>query len=155
MNELSNSFKRYLLVNYTKAKLAKYKKELFNTLPWIQSKSLYNTISIHINTLLQTLFTGQYEQSLSENKFIVDSILKYTLERSENLIKANRKTKDIKFYMQLNSYIVYDEITKGFEIKRSKQLIKYNIEKQLSKIQEKIDSKINMEEILDSVIVKN
>ncbi len=155
MNELSNSFKRYLLVNYTKAKLAKYKKELFNTLPWIQSKSLYNTISIHINTLLQTLFTGQYEQSLSENKFIVDSILKYTLERSENLIKANRKTKDIKFYMQLNSYIVYDEITKGFETKRSKQLIKYNIEKQLSKIQEKIDSKINMEEILDSVIVKN
>ncbi len=154
MNKLTNSFKRYLLTKYTENKLRNCKKELYKNLSWIQGKSLFNTINSHIKVLLNCLFSGMQEQSLRENKFIVDSIFKYTLERSENLIKSNHKTKDIKSYMQLNSYIVYDEITKGLEARNSRQIIRFNIEKQLHGIQEKINSKVTMQEILENVIAQ-
>ena len=154
MNKLTNSFKRYLLTKYTENKLRNCKKELYKNLSWIQGKSLFNTINSHIKVLLNCLFSGMQEESLRENKFIVDSIFKYTLERSENLIKSNHKTKDIKSYMQLNSYIVYDEITKGLEARNSRQIIRFNIEKQLHGIQEKINSKVTMQEILENVIAQ-
>ena len=54
--------------------------------------------------------------------------------------------------MQLNSYVVYDEIQKGISANISKRAIKFNIEKQLSDIQERMDSKINIEEILQEKI---
>ncbi len=152
MNEITNNFKRYILVQYTQNRLKHYKKELFKTLPWIQSKSLFNTINSHINVLLNALFQSKQEQSLRENKYIVDSIFKYTLGRSENLLKSNHKAKNIKSYMQLHSYIIYDEITKGLQAGKSRQLIQFNIEKQLHGIQEKINSNVNMDEILESVI---
>ena len=153
MNTLKDSFKRYLLIKYTQSKLIKCKKELSKNLPWIQGKSLFNTINTHLYVLLDTLFNNSNKQCLRQNKFIVDSIFKYTLERSENLLKSNKKTKDIKSYMQLNSYIVYDEIKKGIEEHKNQKTIKYNIEKQLSEIQERMDSKENTtDEILQSVI---
>ena len=154
MNKITNSFKRYLLTKYTENKLKNCQKKLYKNLSWIQGKSLFNTINSHIKVLLNCLFSGMQEQSLRENKFIVDSIFKYTLERSENLIKSNHKTKDIKSYMQLNSYIVYDEITKGLEAGNSRQIIRFNIEKQLHGIQEKINSKVTMQEILENVITQ-
>lgn len=153
MNTLKDSFKRYLLIKYTQSKLIKCKKELSKNLPWIQGKSLFNTINTHMYVLLDTLFNNSNKQCLRQNKFIVDSIFKYTLERSEDLLKSNKKPKDIKSYMQLNSYIVYDEIKKGIEEHKNQKTIKFNIEKQLSEIQEKMDSKENtIDEILQSVI---
>ena len=141
MNTLKDSFKRYLLIKYTQSKLIKCKKELSKNLPWIQGKSLFNTINTHMYVLLDTLFNNPNKQCLRQNKFIVDSIFKYTLERSENLLKSNKKTKDI------------NEIKKGIEEHKNQKTIKFNIEKQLSEIQERMDSKENTtDEILQSVI---
>ena len=101
---------------------------------------------------MNTLINESERQSLRQNKFIVDSILKYTLGKSENLLKTNKKAKDIKSYMQLNSYIVYEEIRKGVESNKNRRAIKFNIEKQLSDIQERIDSKVSIEDILQERI---
>jgi len=152
MNELKENFKKYLLIKYAKARLNESNNHLSKSIPWIQRKSLSNTIETHCRVLLNTLINDSGKQSLRRNKFIIDSILKYTLGRSENLLKSNRKAKDIKSYMQLNSYIVYDEIIKGLASNKNKKAIRFNIEKQLSEIQEKIDSKVSLDEILEERI---
>lgn len=152
MNELKENIKKFLLIKYAQSKLEQSNHKLSKSIPWIQRKSLSNTIQAHCKVLLNTLINDSEKQSLRQNKFIVDSILKYTLGKSENLLKSNRKTKDIKSYMQLNSYIVYDEIMKGIASYKNKKAIKFNIEKQLSQIQEKLDAKVSIEEILQEKI---
>lgn len=148
MNELKENLKKYVLIKYAQAKLNECNHHLSKSIPWIQRKSLANTIETHCRVLLNTLINESGKQSFRRNKYIIDSILKYTLGRSENLLKSNKKAKDIKSYMQLNSYIVYDEIKKGLESNKNKKAIRFNIEKQLSDIQEKIDSKVSLDEIL-------
>ncbi len=155
MNEIKESVKKYLIVKYTQSKLKNCTNHISKSIPWIQRKSLLNTINIHCNVLINSLLNNSNSQSFRQNKYIVDSILKYTLGRSENLLKINKKTKDIKTYMQLNSFIVYDEIIKGINSNKNRKAIDFNIEKQLSHIQEQIDSKISMEEILNTVINQN
>ena len=152
MKELNDCLKKYLIVNYTKYKLNKCRKNLLKSLPWIQGKSIFNTINTHMSILLNTLFSEQTKQSWSEDKYFIDSMFKYTLEKSENLVKLNKKVKNIKSYMQLNSYIVFDEISKGLQADKDKKSIDFNIEKRLCSVQEKIDLKINMDEILQNVI---
>ena len=68
------------------------------------------------------------------------------------MIKANKKAKDIKSYMQLNSYVVYDEISKGLTNKQDKKTIKFNIEKTLSAIQERLNSNETPEDVLNELI---
>lgn len=148
MNELKESLKKYLLVKYASARVDECNRHLSKSISWIQRKSLANTIETHCKVLLNTLINESEKQSLRRNKFIVDSILKYTLGRSESLLKSNKKAKDIKSYMQLNSYIVYDEIMKGLAANKNKRAIRFNIEKQLSEVQEKMDLKVNLDEIL-------
>ncbi len=152
MNELKESIKKYLLVKYAESRVGERCSHLSKSIPWIQRKSLINTIDSHCKVLLNTLINESEKQSLRQNKFIIDSILKYTLGKSENLLKINKKAKDIKSYMQLNSYIVYDEIAKGVSSNKSKRVIRFNIEKQLSAIQERIDSKVSIEDILQEKI---
>ena len=48
--------------------------------------------------------------------------------------------------------IVYDEIMKGLSANKNRKAIKFNIEKQLSDIQERMDSKVSIEEILQERI---
>ena len=150
--ELKENIKKYLLIKHVEAKLNECNSKISKSIPWIQRKSILNTINTHCKVLLNALINQSGKQSLRQNKYIVDSILKYTLGRSENLLKSNKKVKDIKAYMQLNSYIVYDEIIKGLSSNKNKKAIKFNIEKQLSGLQEKIDSKISIDEILNEKI---
>lgn len=152
MNELKERIKKYLLVKHTEAKLKECSEHISKTIPWIQRKSFSNTIQTHCRVLLNSLINDYEKQSLRRNKYIVDSILKYNLERSETILKSGKRAKDIKSYMQLNSYIIFDEISKGISLNKSKKAIKYNIEKKLSLIQEKIDAKNTPEEILNSAI---
>lgn len=152
MNELRESIKKYLLVRYAESRVSERCAHLSKSIPWIQRKSLINTIDSHCRVLLNTLINASGRQSLRQNKFIVDSILKYTLGKSENLLKTNKKAKDIKSYMQLNSYIVYEEIKKGIEANKNRKAIRFNIEKQLSDIQERMDSKVSIEDILQERI---
>lgn len=150
MNSIKENIKKYLLVKHTEAKLNECKAEIEKNVPWIQRKNITNTIETHCRVLLNALMNEK--QSLRRNKYIVDSILKYTLERSENILKSHKKSEDIKAYMQLNSYIVFDEISKGISENKNKKAIKFNIDKQLSLVQEKMDSKITIDEILNSRI---
>lgn len=152
MSGVKESLKRYFLIKYAEAKLNKCNHSISKSLPWIQRKSLSNTIETHCKVLLNSLLNNCDNQSFRQNKYIIDSILKYTLIKSENLLKSNKKVKDIKSYMQLNSYIVYDEIIKGISENKNKKSINYNIEKNLSSLQERIDSKTDINEILKQTI---
>lgn len=152
MYKLRNSIKNYLFLKYAKSKLSTSNEKLSKSIPWIQRQGLMKTINTHCNVLISALLNKEGRQSLSQNKFIFDSMLKYTLGKSEDMLKHNRKTKDIKSYMQLNSYIVYDEIMKGLNTNKNKKAINFNIEKQLSEIQEKMDTKISLEDIIKEKI---
>ncbi len=149
MTNLKEEIKNYLLLNYTKSRMTKSEQELSKKISWIQRQSLINTIHTHCSVLLQTLFEQNVISSFRERKFIIDSIFKYTFLKGEDLLKANKRIKDIKPYMQLNSYIVFDEITRGLKENRAKKSIIFNIEKQLSDVQEKINSKMSVEELLE------
>lgn len=151
MKNLKENVKKYLFVKYAEARVRECSSHISKNIPWIQRKSLANTIETHCKVLLNTLINAEGKQSLRENKYILDSILKYTLKRSENLLKSNKKAKDIKSYMQLNSYIVFDEIAKGLSARQSKRTIKYNIEKHLAQVQENIDSKVAPAQILEEL----
>lgn len=152
MKELKENIKKYLLVKHAQAKLKEYNDHISKSIPWIQRKSLTNNIETHIKVLVNSLINDCDSQSLRRNEYIVDSILEYTLGRSENMIKANKKAKDIKSYMQLNSYIVFDEISKGLTNNQDKKTIKFNIEKTLSIVQERLNSDTTPEEVLDELI---
>lgn len=149
MTNLKEEIKNHLLLNYTKSRMVKSEQGLSKKISWIQRQSLINTIHSHCNVLLHSLLEQNAISSFRERKFIVDSIFKYTFLKGEYLLKANKRIKDIKPYMQLNSYIVFDEITRGLNENRTKKSIIFNIEKQLSDVQEKIDSKMSVEELLE------
>ena len=152
MKELKENIKKYLLVKHAEDKLKEYNSHISKSIPWIQRKSLTNNIETHIKVLLNSLINESETQSLRRNEYIVDSILKYTLGKSENLLKVNKKAKDIKSYMQLNSYVVYDEISRGLMNHQDKKTIKYNIEKTLSSIQERLNANVSPEEVLNELI---
>lgn len=152
MREIKENIKKYLLVKYADTRLNECTAHLSKSIPWIQRKSLINTIETHFKVLLNSLINQERQQTLRLNKFIVDLILKYTLGKSESMLKTTKNAKDIKTYMQLNSYIVFDEVKKGVSLNKNKRTIKFNIEKQMSEIQEKINSKISLEEILEEKI---
>ena len=151
MTNLKEEIKNYLLLNYTKSRMEKSEHELSKKISWIHRQGLINTIHTHCNVLLQSLIDQNEISSFRERKFIIDSIFKYTFLKGEDLLKANKRIKDIKPYMQLNSYIVFDEITRGIKENRAKKSIIFNIEKQLSDVQEKIDSKMSVEELLEEI----
>ncbi len=147
---LTENIKKYLLLKHTEAKLKKCREEIEKNIPWIQRKSINNTIETHCKVLLNSLL--KEKQSLRRNKYIVDLILQYAVEKSETLIKFHKKADEFQTYMQLNSYIVYDEIKKGLSENKNKKTIKFNIEKELSQIQERMDSKVSIEDILQEKI---
>ncbi len=152
MGNINDSIKKYLLLKHAETKLKECNAKIEKTIPWIQRKSIYNTIQSHCRVLLNELINNNEKQSLRLNKYVLDSVLKYSMDRSETILKTNKKAKDIKDIMQLNSYIVFDEISKGINAHKNKKAIKYNIEKQLALLQERIKAKTTPEEILNSII---
>lgn len=152
MSELKENIKKYLLVKHTQAKLKEYNKKISKNIPWIMRKGLMNNFETHCNVLLNSLLNEEKKQKLRQNKYIVDSILKFNFERSENLIKSNKRIRNMKSFMQLNSYIIYEEATKGFIEHKDKDAIDFNIRMQLSLAQEKINSVSDVEEVLNDKI---
>ena len=152
MSKLKENIKKYLLVKHTQARLKEYNKRISKTIPWIWRKGLMNNIETHCKVLLNSLFNEESKQKLRQNKYIVDSILKYNIERSENILKSNKRINNIKSYMQLNSFIIFDEIKKGLAANKKKNTIDFNIRMQLLLAQEKINSSAQIEEILNDKI---
>ena len=152
MSEISENIKKYLLVKHTQAKLKEYNNRITKTIPWIWRKGLMNNIETHCNVLLNSLLNTETKQKLRQNKYIIDSILKYNIERSESLLKSNKRIKNMKSFMQLNSYIIYDEIMKGILEHKNKNIIDFNIRTQLTLAQERINKASNVEEVLNDKI---
>ena len=86
MNELKENIKKYLLVKYAETRVNECSSHLSKSIPWIQRKGLTNTIQTHFRVLLNTLINGSEKQSFRQNKFIVDSILKYTLTSFASIV---------------------------------------------------------------------
>ena len=152
MSELKEKLKKYLLVKHTEARLKEVNKHVEKTIPWIWRKGLMNNIQTHCNVLLNSLLNEEEKQTLRTNKYIVDSILKYNVERSETLIKANKKINNMKTFMQLNSYIIFEEIAKGLAEHKKKNAIDFNIRMQLSLAQERINAAFKIEDVLNDRI---
>ena len=55
-------------------------------------------------------------------------------------------------FMQLNSFIIFDEITKGLALNKKKKAIDFNIRMQLMLAQEKINSSFTVEDVLNDTI---
>ncbi len=152
MKELKKNLKNYLLAKYAEKKIANINSNITSNIPWIKKKHLSNTINTHCLVLLDSLLEKECELSFREKKFLFDKIMKYSIQKGESVLKANGKVKIIKPLLRLNSFIVYDEVIKGLLEKKSRKSILFNIEKQLLQIQEKIDSDIDAEEILQEKI---
>ena len=152
MSSIKEDIKRYLLIKHAKNKLEECNKQISKNIPWIQRKNFLDTINSHCGVVLNTLINEEEKQHLRRNEYIIDSVLHYIIDRSEAVLKISKKTSDIRTYMQLNSYIVYDEIKKGLSENKNKKTIKFDIEKELSQIQERMDSKVSIDEILQEKI---
>ena len=152
MSELKENIKKYLLIKHTEAKIREYNKRIAETLPWIWRKGIINNMETHCNVLLNSLLNQEKKQKYRQTKYIIDSILKYNIERSETILKSSKKIKNIKKFMQLNSYIIFEEISKGILEHKKKNAIDFNIRTQLSLIQEKINKASNVETVLDEIL---
>ncbi len=148
MKNIKKEVKNYLLIKYAKNKLIQKSNLISEKISWIKRKHLSNTVYSHCAVLVEFLTSKECNFSFKNKKFIFDNILKYSLVKGENLIKANGQIKIIKPFLQLNSYIIYEEIINGITEKKSKKSIAFNIEKKLAEIQEKIDSESDAEQIL-------
>ncbi len=152
MSSIKEDIKRYLLIKHAQKKLEECNKQISKNIPWIQRKNFLDTVNSHCGVVLNSLINENDKQHLRRNEYIIDSVLHYIIDRSEAVLKISKKSSDIKAYMQLNSYIVYDEIKKGLSENKNKKTIKFNIEKELSQIQERMDSKVSIEDILQEKI---
>ncbi len=152
MENLKENIKKYLLIKHTQSRLKEYDKRVSKTIPWIWRKGLMNNIETHCKVLLNSLFNSEEKQTFRKNKYIIDSILKYNIENSEKLVQSKKRIKNIKSFMQLNSYIIFDEIAKGLAEHKDKKTIDINIKRKLLIAQEKINSSFGVEDILNEAI---
>ncbi|MBQ3641443.1 hypothetical protein II906_05930 [bacterium] len=152
MSSLKDELKKYLLIKHAQNKLEQCNKQITKNIPWIQRKNFLDTVNSHCYVVLNNLLQEGEQQHLRRNEFIIDAILNSIVERCETILKFSKKTKDIKTFMQLNSFIVYDEIIKGLNANKNKKTIKFNINKELSQIQERMYSQDSIEDILQEKI---
>ena len=152
MGKLQEIIKKYLLVKHTQSKLNEYNKRISKTIPQTWREGLMNNIETHCNVLLNSLLNDKEKPGFRTSKYIVDSILKYNIERSEKLIQANKNINNIKSFMQLNSFIIFDEIAKGLAEHKNKNAIDFNIRMQLLLAQEKMNSAFNIDDVLNEKI---
>lgn len=152
MQNTKQKIKNYLLIQHTKKEFDRRQNRLPKSISWIQKKHLSNTVRTHCSVLVDALINQDYGFGYRENKFIVDRIIKYSFEKGANLLLANNKVKTIKPFLQLNSFIMYETLVNGIVEKKPKRAISYNITKELTHVQEKIDSEVSIEQILEEKI---
>ena len=150
MSKLQEMITKYLLIRHTQSKINEYNKRI--SVPQNWRKGLMNNIETHCNVLLNSLLNDKEKPSFRTSKYIVDSILKYNIERSEKLILANKNINNINSFMQLNSFIIFDEIVKGLREHKNKNAIDFNIRMQLLLAQEKMNSAFNIDDVLNEKI---
>lgn len=155
MKKIKKEIKNSLLIQHTKNQIKKQEKQLLKTTPWIKTRHLSNIVKNHCSVLLDSLLNDEdYGFTFEENKFIVDKIISYSFEKGANLLgtKADRQT--IQPLLQVNSYVMFEELVKGLCCDKSKKTISFSIDKELNSIQEQIDTEGSIEKILEEKITE-
>lgn len=154
MKKIKKEIKNSLLVQHAKNQIKKKEKDLLKTTSWIKTRHLTNIVKQHCSVLLETLLNEGYNFSYEKNKFIIDKIISYSFEKGANLLgtKADRET--IQPLLQVNSYVMFEELIKGFKDNKSQKTISFSIDKELNNIQEQIDEAGSIEKILEDRIAE-
>lgn len=152
MNSIKVEIKNRVLVMYLKHRFKVKSSQVSKNISWIKSQHLAKLVKEHCNALMQVLLNDKQDFSFREKKFIVDNILNTSFEKGLSHMKANAQINMIKPMLHLNSYIIYEEFTKGVIARRSKKNIGYNINRELTIVSEEIAKKSSVEEVLDQRI---
>lgn len=152
MRFISKEIKNHFLIHYAKKKIKLKEKQLLKNNPWIKVKHLSNIVKSHCSVLLETLFSTEYSFSFRENKFILDKIIDYSFDKGSSFLGTNTDMKSIKPLLQVNSYIMFEELIKGLISNKSNKTISFSIERELNKIQEQIGPDSTIEKILEETI---
>lgn len=152
MNDIKTDIKNKILVMYLKQRFNIKNRQAAKNLPWIKRQHLSKLVKEHCNALMQVLLNDTQYFSFREKKFIIDNILNTSFEKGLSHLKANAQINIIKPMLHLNSYVIYEEFTKGVMEKRSKRNIGYNINRELTIVSEKMAQKASAQEILEERI---
>lgn len=149
---LRKSIENHLIVKYLKNKFRAKERQLAKHAPWIKRQHLTKIVKGHCNVLIASLLNEEQKFSFREKKFIIDKILDFCFEKGLSNLKVNSKIKEIKPLLHINSYIIYEEFLKGIQENKNTKNINFNINKELTLVQEKIAKSNCVEEILDEKI---
>ncbi len=152
MRFISKEIKNHFLIQYAKKKIKLKEKQLLKNIPWIKVKHLSNIVKSHCSVLLETIFDSESGFSFRENKFILDKIIDYSFDKGSSFLGTNTDMKNIKPLLQINSYIMFEELINGLISKKSTKTISFSIERELNKIQEQIGPDSTIEKILEETI---
>jgi len=152
MKNIKTDIKNRILVMYLKHRFNIKNRQAARNIPWIKRQHLTKLVKEHCNALMQVLLTDTHDFSFREKKFIVDKILNTSFEKGLAHLKANAKIDRIRPILHLNSYIIYEEFSKGVMAKRSKRNIGYSINRELMMVSEEIAKKASAQEVLEERI---
>ena len=152
MNNIKKDIENRVLVMYLKHRFNTKNRQASKNISWIKSQHLTKIVKEHCNALMQVLLDDKQNFSFMEKKFIVDRILNTSFEKGLIHLKANAQINMIKPMLHLNSYIIYEEFTKGVMARRSTKNIRYSINKELTIVSEEIAQKASAQEVLDERI---
>ena len=152
MNKIKTDIKNQILVMFLKHRFNVKNRQAARNISWIKSQHLTKIVKEHCNALMQVLLSDTQDFSFREKKFIVDKILTTSFEKGLVHLKANAKIDRIRPILHLNSYIIYEEFSKGIMAKRSKRNIDYSINRELMMVSEEIAKKTSAKEVLEKRI---
>ena len=67
MRNIKDKIKKYLLIRHTEAKLKECNERIEKNIPWIQRKSLANTIEAHCRVLLNELINAENDEIINNS----------------------------------------------------------------------------------------
>lgn len=152
MNKIRTNIENRVLVMYLKHRFNIKNRQAAKNISWIKRQHLTKLVKEHCNALMQVLLNDKQDFSFREKKFIVDNILNTSFEKGLSHLKANAQINMIEPMLHLNSYIIYEEFTKGVVARRSKKNIGYNINKELTIVSEQIAKKASVKKVLEERI---
>lgn len=152
MSEIKTAIENRILVMYLKHKFNVKNRQAAKNVSWIKRQHLNKIVKEHCNALMSALLNDGKRFSFGEKKFIINRILNSAFEKGLSHLKSNSQINMIKPMLHLNSYVIYEEFAKGVEAKRSKKNIKFNINKELTIINEEVTKKASAEVVLEELI---
>jgi len=152
MNNIKTDIENSILIMYLNYKFNIKNYQASKKISWIKRQHLTKLVKEHCNVLMQELLNDKQDFSFMDKKFIVDKILNTSFEKGLGHLKANAQINMINPILRLNSYVIYEEFTKGVMARRSMKNIKYNINKELTIVSEEIAKRASAKQVLEERI---